>query len=206
MAGNLARDTEREVRQRLLAAATGLFAQKGYAATTVREIVTAAGVTPPVLYYYFENKEGIFLELMREAWDQCDAVLDEALGAAGSPRERILHLSERMLSLFRERIVTARVVYSVQYGPPQGAPFFDFEAYHTKFREAILGLVEQAVAAGDLAGPNPEAILWAILGAVNIAMEVELCHPELTFGPEGLREVLELVFRGASPRNGEGRR
>jgi len=31
----------------------------------VREIVAAAGVTKPVLYYYFRNKEGIYLELMQ---------------------------------------------------------------------------------------------------------------------------------------------
>ncbi len=49
------------VRQRLLRAASDLFAQKGYAATTVREIVAAVGVTKPVLYYYFGSKEGLYL-------------------------------------------------------------------------------------------------------------------------------------------------
>ena len=55
-------------RQRLLNSAAELFNSKGYAATTVREIVKAAGVTKPVLYYYFRNKEGIFLELMRATY------------------------------------------------------------------------------------------------------------------------------------------
>ena len=56
------------VRERLLTGATELFTRKGYAATTVREIVAAAGVTKPVLYYYFRNKEGIYLELIRGAF------------------------------------------------------------------------------------------------------------------------------------------
>jgi AcrR family transcriptional regulator len=38
------------VRNRLLSAATELFSSKGYSATATREIVTAAGVTKPVLY------------------------------------------------------------------------------------------------------------------------------------------------------------
>ena len=50
-------------RARLLEAATALFAEKGYASTTVREIVAGAGVSKPVLYYYFKNKEGIFLAI-----------------------------------------------------------------------------------------------------------------------------------------------
>jgi len=46
---NRAEPENGSARQRLLAAATDLFTQRGYAATTVREIVGAAGVTKPVL-------------------------------------------------------------------------------------------------------------------------------------------------------------
>jgi TetR/AcrR family transcriptional regulator len=201
----VSRDPDREVRQRLLASATELFARKGYAAASVREIVTAAGVTPPVLYYYFQSKEGIFLELMRDAWARFDAVLAEALGEEGSAPEKILRLSERILALFREKIDAARVMYAMLYGPPQGAPFFDFDAYHAKFRGAILDLVESGIAEGNL-GPGPKsAMMWVIVGAVNIAMEVELCHPELSLGVEGLREVLALVLRGMAPHETKGR-
>jgi TetR/AcrR family transcriptional regulator len=42
---------ETEVRKRLLKAALELFTKKGFAATSVREIVEIAGVTKPVLYY-----------------------------------------------------------------------------------------------------------------------------------------------------------
>ncbi len=70
--------TDRTVRQRLLAGAAELFARKGYDATTVREIVQAAGVTKPALYYYFQNKEGIYLELMREAKARFEALLDSS--------------------------------------------------------------------------------------------------------------------------------
>jgi AcrR family transcriptional regulator len=53
-------------RHRLLVAATRLFARTGYAATSVREIVEAAGVTKPVLYYYFQSKEGLYLAILEE--------------------------------------------------------------------------------------------------------------------------------------------
>ena len=64
------------VRNRLLSAAIELFSRKGYPATTTREIVAAAEVTNRSLYYYFQNKEGIYLELMRGAFDKFDALLD----------------------------------------------------------------------------------------------------------------------------------
>jgi AcrR family transcriptional regulator len=45
---------------RILDSAVRLFARKGFAATSVREIVQEADVTNPMLYYYFDSKEGLF--------------------------------------------------------------------------------------------------------------------------------------------------
>ena len=50
----------------LLEAAGKLFRQKGFAATTVREIAEAAGVWPGSLHYYFPTKESILLALMEQ--------------------------------------------------------------------------------------------------------------------------------------------
>ncbi|MBE0606654.1 MAG: TetR/AcrR family transcriptional regulator, partial [Deltaproteobacteria bacterium] len=127
-----------EVRERLLSGATGLFASKGYAATTVREIVERAGVTKPVLYYYFGSKEGIYLELMREPFSKFAALVEEALLPAGLARERLFRLCLRAYDIFVENLDAARVMYSIYYGPPQGAPFVDFDAYHHRFQEAVL--------------------------------------------------------------------
>ena len=52
---------ETGTRERLLETASHLFAEKGYASTSVREIVARAGVSKPVLYYYFQSKEGLLL-------------------------------------------------------------------------------------------------------------------------------------------------
>jgi AcrR family transcriptional regulator len=113
-------ETGGEVRDRLLAGATRLFASKGYAATTVREIVERAGVTKPVLYYYFRSKEGIYLDLMREPFGRFAAIVDETLLEEGSARERLFRLCLRVYDIFLENVDAARVMYSIYYGPPQG--------------------------------------------------------------------------------------
>jgi AcrR family transcriptional regulator len=186
------------VRHRLLAAATDLFARKGYAATTVREIVDSARVTKPVLYYYFQNKEGIYLELMRETFANVDYLLDSAHEDQGSTREKLLRLCDRAFSLFIENIEAVRVMYAIYYGPHQGAPFFDFDAYHLKFQEGIRRLVEEGIRKGEFCKGNAEDMTWAILGAVNVAMEVQLGHQEMGPGRAGLARVLNLIFRGIS--------
>ncbi len=190
------------VRQRLLEGATELFTLKGYAATTVREIVAAAGVTKPVLYYYFRNKEGIYLELMGEAFAKMDDLLQRSLEDQGNATQKLLRLCDRVYSLFMENVKVARVMYAIYYGPQQGAPFFDFDTYHLKFLEAIRRLIVEGIRRGEFRKGNPEEMAWAIVGAINVATEVHLGHTELELGREGLARVLKLIFTGLSAKKG----
>ncbi len=184
------------VRERLLVSAAATFAQKGYAAATVREIVKAAGVTKPALYYYFGNKEGIYLELMREAQSKLETLLDISLLEKGQACARIAKLCDRLLQLLGENMQVARVIYAVYYGPPQGSPAFDFDVFHFRFRETLRELIREGIEAGELRPEDTADMAWAIIGAMNIAIEVELCHPELSLGREGLERVLGLIFDG----------
>jgi AcrR family transcriptional regulator len=199
-AGRISKSPEVAVRQRLLSCATGLFTQKGYTATTVREIVAAAGVTKPVLYYYFRNKEGIYLELTREAFAKFDGLLDALRDQEGSATKRLLRLSDQVFSLFMEHLQVVRLMYSIYYGPPQGAPFFDFDTYHLKFQDAVKQLVREGIQKGEFLKGNAENMMWAILGAVNVAMEVRLCHPEMQMERKTLARILKLIFEGISTR------
>jgi TetR/AcrR family transcriptional regulator len=191
------------VRQRLLAAATDLFTQRGYAATTVREIVGAAAVTKPVLYYYFRNKEGIYLELMRQAFARLDELIADSAGNPGSATQKLLHLCDRTYTLFMENVKVARVMYSIYYGPQQGAPFFDFDSYHLKFQGAVREIIQEGIRKGEFRKGSPDDMTWAILGAINVAMEVHLGHMELDLGREGLARVLKIIFQGISAEKGK---
>ena len=183
-------------RQRLLDAAAELFNSRGYAATTVREIVKAAGVTKPVLYYYFRNKEGIFLELMRETYVKFNELIDSVRSEKGPARQRLVRFIDQSFCLFLEEIKTVRLMYSFYYGPHQGAPFFDFDIYHRKYQETIRGLVEEGIRRKEFRGENPEDMTWVIIGAINVVIEIELGHPELSPGREGLVRLLNLIFQG----------
>lgn len=189
-------DAGGEVMERLLSGATVLFASKGYAATTVREIVERAGVTKPVLYYYFRSKEGIYLALMREPFGKFAALVEEISHEAGSARKRLFRLSLIAYDIFIKNIDAARVMYSIYYGPPQGAPFVDFEAYHRQFREAVLQVLREGMRDGEFRRVNPHDATWAVIGALNVAMEAELCHPPQSLGRDGVRRVLEIVLEG----------
>lgn len=75
--GRPAARTEGETRESLLVAATGLFAEKGVAATTFASIGERAGVTPAMIHYYFSDRDALidavvqerFAPLITSVWD-----------------------------------------------------------------------------------------------------------------------------------------
>ncbi len=187
---------EDSVRGRLMLGAIGLFARKGYAATTVREIVEAAGVTKPALYYHFGSKEGIFLTMMREALAEFDATAASALEVKGSTRERILAFLDRTFELILRHLEVMRVIDAIYYGPPQGAPAFDFEVIHLRFMELLTGLVREGIATGEFRPGDPDDLAWALVGPFEVARGMSLCHPEMDFGRERLARLMQVVFEG----------
>lgn len=69
----------RNGRERILAAAVALFAENGYAATSIGQICSDAGVKRTALYWHYDSKEGLFetvLESLNERW------IDELRGGA----------------------------------------------------------------------------------------------------------------------------
>ncbi len=66
------------VRDEIFNNAVKLFAKKGYHATTIRDVVEKAGVTQPMVYYYFGNKDQLFKTCVRELYSgfskQYDAI------------------------------------------------------------------------------------------------------------------------------------
>ncbi len=67
-------------REQLLHVALGVFAEKGFHATSMNDIADAAGVTKPVLYQHFDSKRELYLALL----DECGARLIERLSKATS--------------------------------------------------------------------------------------------------------------------------
>src|SRR6476646_3919453 len=82
----LSRDDRME---QTLAAAHGLFAERGYAAVTMDEIAAAVGVTKPLLYNYFGNKERLYIACMERAGDALTGVVAAAVAATETPAEAL---------------------------------------------------------------------------------------------------------------------
>lgn len=88
-------------RERILQAAAVLFADQGYANTTMAQIVRALGVTKPFVYYYFRDKQEIFEVLAWRPAVACFTVLDFA---ATDPRPAAVKVMIGIEALIRATI------------------------------------------------------------------------------------------------------
>jgi AcrR family transcriptional regulator len=109
-------------RQRLLDIAEGLFAEQGYLATSVREIVQGAGVQPPALYYHFENKEALLVELLTTRFDAYEQSLRVRLAPAKTAEQAFLAFVEHAFDRLETQSSSVRFVFGVLYGPQHGIP------------------------------------------------------------------------------------
>src|SRR6478672_4814985 len=76
-------------RDELLAIAAGLFAEKGFLATTVRDIADAAGILSGSLYHHFDSKESMVDEILRGFLDDLFGRYRDILATGEAPREAL---------------------------------------------------------------------------------------------------------------------
>jgi len=188
---------DHSTRQRLLDAALELFSRKGYAATSVRELVEAAGVTKPVLYYYFRNKEDIYLALIQSGLEEFHQTAQRLKTVSGPLRERITGYCTGLLDIFMARLPVARLIYAIYYGPPQGAPPVDFDAAFSAMLLDVAAMLQEGISTGELAGISVEDASWSIVAILNTTMEEQLCHSDRPrLDRENLQRMLALIFKG----------
>lgn len=81
-------DDDSARRDQILAAAGQLFAKRGYASVSVREIADAAGILGGSLYYHFPSKRELFIEVHRMALTRAVAGIETAIRPYEDPWDR----------------------------------------------------------------------------------------------------------------------
>ena len=184
----------------LIKAATSLFAEKGYASTSVREIVERAGVTKPVLYYYFKNKEGLFHAILDEAYSQLEALLARQLGIQGSFHDRIVAFSRKLYELGMEHQDLNRMAQNLMFGPPKGAPAYDFDRYQERTLQTIRAIYEEGLSRNEVKKADPEEVAYLVFGLLSFCFNLDCLHPEAADLERPVR-LLRIAIRGLEKRN-----
>ena len=152
----------------ILEAARELFTTKGFAATTVREVCRAAGVTPPALYYHFGSKEGLFEAVVAKALtlDDFCTLLRDAVAAQKDPRDRLRAYVSTYLAHFPAQVLNPglHLHNSTQLSPASLSQLGPgLEAIYELTRE----ILQDGMAVGAFRDVDVDTAASCIMGAVD---------------------------------------
>lgn len=189
---------EPNARERLLETAAKLFAEKGYAGTYVREIVEKAGVSKPVLYYYFESKEGLFFAILEWASDVQQNVLNEIFEASGTVIDRFVYLYRRVYKGIQQYQSLYKMIHGLIYGPPQGAPEYDYASYQRLMFNAVKQIYAEGVSKGEIRKADADEVAFLVLSLLDFSLNIDKDIPVLVDAQRPER-LLRLAFEGLVP-------
>lgn len=136
-------------RDRILAEAAALFAEKGVAATTVREIADRVDIQAGSLYHWFDSKEEMVDELLTGALDALTAGYQEAVGAHPGPVARVRALVRASFAVVASH-PDACTVYLRDYAYLATLPrFAHLGEAHLRVRDLWVATLRAGVDAGD---------------------------------------------------------
>ena len=191
---------EVNARQRLLETATELFAEKGYAVTSVREIVEKAGVSKPVLYYYFKSKDGLFYAVLEWAVDVQQKILNEIFESKGTVLDRFIIFYRRVYEGVRQYQNLYILIHGLIYGPPQGVPEYDFAKYQRLMLDAVKRIYMEGVASGEIRKVDADEVASLVLGLLDFSLNIDMVMPERA-DPQRPEHLLRLAFQGLAQGN-----
>jgi len=190
-----------DMRERILLSAEKVFAQKGYAAASIRELCEAAGVNRALIYYYFADKADLYRAVIDNSEADLLRIAREARDAEGSALDRIRLFIVRSAQLHLERPSMMEMVIRLErdHDHPEG-----ILPLHQRRAEApiiVRDILTDGIAAGELRPLQIETVLHIIFGMAHSLVIMQELARSSTIPDAGVDEMIAVLAHGiAIPR------
>jgi AcrR family transcriptional regulator len=140
-----------DTRQHILQAALKLFADGGYAATSIQQIVDGAKVSKPALYYHFADKAGLYQALVDRAHDERYQLMQDAARRGKTVAEKLVEVVAAVFDFAVRNRELMRLAFATAFAAPGEMPQQSLcrEKGRRNF-EFIRSLIAEGQASGEL--------------------------------------------------------
>jgi len=146
--------------EKLMRVSVELFAEQGYAQTSVQQIVDAAGVTKGALYHYFKSKDDLLFDIYDRILSLQQQHLDEIASRGLDPRETLRLVCEDVIVTSIESLHDGTVFFRSQHMLSDERQN-EVKRRRREYNDAFEAVLDRARAGGDIPGDIPAAILIA---------------------------------------------
>lgn len=188
-----------QTRERLLDEALTLFSQRGYAATGIRDILQAAGVTQPTLYHHFADKASLLQTLIERHYGESQERLEEIIA---SEQTVVGKLHAFVTSSFQQCCVDPRVprlMFQTYYGPIVLEIDGVLDKMTAKRFRLVVSIMEYGIRTGELAAANVEFLALTFCSMVDQPLNLfsRKPRPKRYLTPELAHSIVRLFLSGA---------
>ncbi|WP_031468694.1 TetR/AcrR family transcriptional regulator [Sciscionella sediminilitoris] len=186
------------MRTRILRSAVRLFAERGFDATTVQEVVADAGVTKGALYHHFSSKDDLLYEIygsiIGRQQAELTAIAERGLSAAETVREIVVGVVQSTADNAEEALVFFRESHKLDQEHNA-----NFRADRRAFHEHVRTVIERGQQSGEFSAVVPaDTVVQVAMGVVN--------QLPLWYRPDGSKtprelgtEIADFVLAGLRP-------
>lgn len=191
-----------QTRERLLDEALTLFSQRGYAATGIRDILQAAGVTQPTLYHHFSDKASLLQTLIERHYGESQQRLEEIIASEATVAGKLLAFVK---SSFEHCCVDPRIprlMFQTYFGPT--VPEIDgaLDKLTEKRFRLVVSIMEHGMRTGVLAASNAEFLALSFCSLVDQPLNIfsRKPRPKRYLTQDLAHAIVNLFMTGASAK------
>lgn len=193
--------TSDDTRQRLLAAARSVFADRGYEGASVATISSRARVTKPALYYHFGSKAGLHEALVTDTLDMRYRLMCDAAVRGTTLEEKLTAVLEACFRHAHENREGTRICFAALFAAPGEVP------HRTRFLqrgmrnfEFVHDLLRAGTRNGELRTDLPTHELAAAIYSRIVSNSLAQVVRGRVAPPADARATIRLFLEGARPR------
>jgi AcrR family transcriptional regulator len=183
-------------REEILAAATRLFAARGFDGTSTREIAREAGAKHSLLFYHFGSKADLYLAAVLDQLEHLGANIRAALASANDPVSRLQAYVEVYYDCFTTREPGLGVCLRELSGLPPDLARQIADAHNRKSMAALQEIIADGIRLGLFRDFDARACAMAITGILHMFLRMRP-NSRRTFPPhEAVSQVLDVYCAG----------
>jgi TetR/AcrR family transcriptional regulator, fatty acid metabolism regulator protein len=193
-----------QTRERIIAAATEVFARSGFHGARVADIAEQAGIAYGLVYHYFHNKDDILAAIFTERWAQYVSYLHEVAATELGFREQMRRLVHFWVEIYRREPDLMTVLINEVTRSYEFLESHDIGTVMVAF-DAIEGMIRAAQDRGEIADTvDPKLASYIVFGAAEMVLTgyvmgtLRRSDPSEFAGDES--QMLEVLLDGLAPR------
>lgn len=152
-------------RGEILEAAKRSFAKTGYHGTSMDDIVAESGLSKGTLYWYFDNKQALFMAMLESMFGEMAAMMADIVAQEGSASERLRGVASLFMTMMVAEKELGDLVVSLWVESRHDETFnAAFREAFQPYIDALVTLIEQGIENGEFGEVNAPTVASAIAG------------------------------------------